>query len=433
MALPSASRSPTEATHREPEPPRLARILVVEDEAIIALDLCMRLRCLGYDVVGHACCADQAFSLASRRRPDLVLMDIMIAGECDGIETAQLLQERFDVGVVYLTAYGDEATVARAGRAKPYGFLLKPVRDDDLRCTVEMALHQRTLGRGLCEELARSKTAETGVGAENVALDQRVAERTQELARVNEQLVEMSERLQQAIRAKDAFMAGMSHELRTPLASIVGFTDTLLMGLHGELNKTQARHMVTIQRNSEHLLSLINDLLDLAKISAGPPQLCPEGVGCHGLVEEVVASAAPLAAVKRLTLRASVSDPQLTVFADRRAVRQILLNLVSNAIKFTARGGVEVHCRKGTNVDSMRVLLEVRDSGPGLCTEDLERLFQPFSQLASIEGSARGTGLGLHLSLKLAQQMYGAIRVDSELDIGSVFTLVLPLHATSRA
>lgn len=249
----------------------------------------------------------------------------------------------------------------------------------------------------------------------------------EELAAANERLSEMAVQLRHALREKDAFLAGMSHELRTPLSSIVGFTDTLLMGLHGSLNADQKRHLQTIQRSSEHLLSLINDLLDLSKIAAGPIEMRPEPLDCRDVLDEIVSVSAPLAASKQLGLTALAPESELIVRADRRGLRQILLNLVSNAIKFTERGAVELRCRAADENGNPCAIWEVADTGEGLCAEDLEKLFRPFVQLAPDLNQPRGTGLGLHLSLKLAQQMHGTLRVESRMREGSTFSLVLPL------
>jgi signal transduction histidine kinase len=414
----------------QPEPQHAARILVVEDEMAVALDLCARLRGLGYDVVGHAASAAQAFSLASRRPPELVLMDIRIGGPSDSAETARRLFEQFDAGVIYLTTGSDEHTLARASSAQPYAFLPKPVREDDLRRAVETALRTRRHFHGLCQTFEHRRAAEDGVPIENAAFDRSLAARAAELAQANERLGALTLQLQQAVHSKDAFLTGMSHELRTPLASILGFTDLLLMGIDGPLTPAQRKHVDIIQRNSEHLLSLINDLLDLAKASAGPLELQPMTVNCSHILEEIVASVMPLAEVKRLALEAEPPDPRLVVRADSRALRQILLNLVSNAIKFTEQGEVRVTCRSGTEEGRACVLWEVRDTGPGLSAEDMTRLFHPFTRLHEGARVAQGgAGLGLHLSRTLAQQMQGAIRVESVAKVGSVFTLVLPASA----
>jgi signal transduction histidine kinase len=403
------------------------RVLVVEDEAVIALDLSLRLERMGYRIVGRAASGAEALALAAVSPPDVVLMDIVLHGHQDGIETARMLQERLNAAVIYLTAYADEATLARARSTNPYGYLLKPIREEELRCAIELAIDKRRLDTALAEALAQSRSAEDLSRARNVVLDHCLFERTGALSDVNARLAEATLELQQALRAKDMFLARMSHELRTPLSAIIGFSDTLLLGLHGALNEEQARHVGTIQRSSEHLLSLINDLLDLSKITAGHLDLRPEMVDCAAAIEEVFAVAAPLAADKHLLLTTHVAQSDLKVHADRRALQQILLNLLSNAIKFTDRGSITLVCRQRSEDDQTWLLFEVRDTGLGLSKEDQSELFHPYRQLGSHSGGAQaGTGLGLHLSLKLAQQMSGTIRVGGAPGVGSVFTLMLP-------
>jgi signal transduction histidine kinase len=406
----------------------------VEDEGIVALDLATRLARMGYQVIGQAASSAQALSLAQADPPDVVLMDIVISGDRDGIETAQLLQQRFDVAVIYITAYGDDRALQRAKDTRPYGYLLKPIREQELRCAIEIALHRRRLDRELATALERSRGAETSARAINAELDRSVSERTAEVLIANRRLGERTLELQQAMNAKDAFLARVSHELRTPLSSILGFTDILLMGIHGPLNADQTRHLATIQRSGEHLLSLINDLLDLSKIGSGRLELHTESLHCRMIIEEVCAALAPLATAKGLELRKLIPEQDLCVHADERALRQILLNLVGNAIKFTEAGSVSVGYLATDDTGAPCVAFEVRDTGPGLCREDWDKLFQPFSQLEGESAAAvRGSGLGLHVSLGLAEQMQGTIRVTGEYGVGSTFRLILPVASVDSS
>jgi signal transduction histidine kinase len=402
-------------------------VLVVEDESIIALDLALRLERMGYRVVGRAASASEALAKAESSLPDVVLMDIVLKGGDDGIETARDLQQRMDTAIVFLTAYGDDVTLKRARNTNPYGYLLKPIRDEELRCTIELAVHKRGIDTTIAQSLARSRSAEVLTRAQNAALDHSLLERNRALDEVNGRLAEATLELQQALRSKDVFLTRMSHELRTPLSSIVGFTDTLLMGLHGSLTDEQKRHLATIQRSGEHLLSLINDLLDLSRVRSGEVELTPEMILCSEKLEQVVAVTAPLATAKGLRLTAMVESPRLTVRADDRALQQILLNLVGNAIKFTAAGEVCLFCRERMEPARRWMLFEVRDTGPGLTPEERAQIFRPFRQLAGSSTAApHGSGLGLHLSLKLAERMGGTIGVTSTPGRGSIFTLTLP-------
>ncbi len=235
-------------------------------------------------------------------------------------------------------------------------------------------------------------------------------ERNVELARANE--------------AKDRFLASMSHELRTPLNAIIGFTGTLLMGLPGPLNAGQEKQLRTVQTSGRHLLSLINDLLDLAKIEAGKVELTLEPCLCQSVVEEAAAALRPQAEAKGLRLDVEMPAADLEVRTDRRALSQILMNLASNAIKFTERGGVRIVLRSRGD-DACRVIeIAVEDTGVGIRPEDGARLFAAFEQLEhGKRHDQEGTGLGLHLSRKLAELLGGRIAFTSELGRGSTFTV----------
>ncbi len=240
-------------------------------------------------------------------------------------------------------------------------------------------------------------------------------------------LQEKNDELERASRAKDNFLASMSHELRTPLNAIIGFTGTLLMKLPGPLNEGQEKQLRTIQGSARHLLSLINDLLDLAKIESGKVELNLEPVECRGVVEEVATALRPSAEAKGLDFEAAVFPPDLTVRADRRALSQILLNLTNNAIKFTERGGVRVEVVRTQAGGGAVAEFRVADTGIGIQSEDQARLFQAFTQVdPSGKRRHEGTGLGLHLSRKLAELLGGTIILRSEPGKGSTFILGLP-------
>jgi protein-histidine pros-kinase len=240
-------------------------------------------------------------------------------------------------------------------------------------------------------------------------------------------LQEKNEELESANLAKDRFLASMSHELRTPLNAIIGFTGTLLMKLPGPLTAEQTKQLQTVQSSAKHLLSLINDLLDLAKIESGKVSITFESVVCQGVVEEVRTTLRPLAEKKGLSFRLELPPAELVLKTDRRALSQILLNLVNNAIKFTEQGEVCVELGQHRVNGSTNTQISVHDTGIGLRKEDQEKLFQAFTQMGNT-GARRheGTGLGLHLSQKLAELLGGRIQFNSELGKGSTFTLVLP-------
>jgi protein-histidine pros-kinase len=239
-------------------------------------------------------------------------------------------------------------------------------------------------------------------------------------------LQEKNDELADANRAKDQFLATMSHELRTPLNVILGFTGTLLMKLPGPLTIDQEAQLKTVKTNAQHLLSLISDLLDLARIESGKVELSPEPVSCQELLREVSSSLKLQLENKRLALVLDVPDVALVVNTDRRALSQILFNLTSNAIKFTEHGEVKLHVGLVDEPGGKAVEIAVRDTGIGIRDCELPTLFQAFAQAGGERQRHEGTGLGLYVSHRLADLLGGRLTVTSEVGVGSTFTLVLP-------
>jgi len=232
--------------------------------------------------------------------------------------------------------------------------------------------------------------------------------------------------LANANQAKDRFLASMSHELRTPLNAIIGFTGTLLMKLPGPLNAEQEKQLRTVQTSGKHLLALINDLLDLAKIEAGKFDLNVEPLDCKSVLEEVVGSLRLQAQAKALQLDITLPDRPLIFSTDRRALSQIVINLVNNAIKFTNQGRVHVMATETQRNGSRCLQINVEDTGVGIRIEDQPKLFAAFSRL-NVAGQQyqEGTGLGLHLSQHLATLLGAQISLRSEPGSGSTFSLLL--------
>ncbi|MCL2341464.1 MAG: PAS domain S-box protein [Proteobacteria bacterium] len=240
---------------------------------------------------------------------------------------------------------------------------------------------------------------------------------------VMEQLRQALETAQEADRVKSIFLATMSHELRTPLNSIIGFTGIMLQGLAGPLNPEQHKQMGMVQKSARHLLDLINDVLDISKISAGQLQLVATPFQLRTSIEKTVRLIVPLAAQKGIEVRMDLADSVGEIVTDQRRLEQLLLNLLNNAVKFTEQGWVSIACR----ADNGDYLLTVADTGIGIHAHEIPLLFQPFHQLDS--GSARkheGTGLGLSICSKLVEMMGGSITVTSQWGQGSAFAVRLP-------
>ena len=309
--------------------------------------------------------------------------------------------------------YSDEATfqdvgagiAARGARGEVFARELQLVRKDA----------SRFWGRMKVQSLDRADLSRGVVGV--------IEDVTPERERA-EALRQALEAAEAADRIKSAFLATMSHELRTPLNSIIGFTGILLQGLVGPLNDEQKKQLGMVRDSSTHLLDLINDVLDISKIEAGQLEVVAEPFDLRASLEKIVRSLRPLADRRSLALELDIAPSVGVIAGDRRRVEQILLNLGSNALKFTDHGGVRIVCaEQGADLE-----IQVKDTGIGISAEDLATLFKPFRQVdAGTTRKYEGTGLGLSICKRLVELMGGSIRVESSPGQGSTFAFILPL------
>jgi signal transduction histidine kinase len=260
-------------------------------------------------------------------------------------------------------------------------------------------------------------------------LEQKVREATAELVRRNELLQRQHIELEQASELKSQFLANMSHEFRTPLNAILGYTSMLLQGVNGELQPPQKRNLSRVDSNAKHLLSIINDILDISRIEAGKMPLHLSEFGVQELIAELLAEVEPLIARTTLDVRAEVDPGVPLLHSDRQKLKQILLNFLTNAIKFTPRGTVEVRAR----VEGEEFAISVEDTGIGIAEQDHEKIFEDFRQAdSSVTREYGGAGLGLSICRRLAGMLRGRIGLASRPDVGSTFTLWLPRQTRRR-
>jgi signal transduction histidine kinase len=239
------------------------------------------------------------------------------------------------------------------------------------------------------------------------------------------ELERRSDEAERANRAKSEFLAAMSHELRTPLNAIGGYAQLMDLGLSGPVTEEQREQLRRIQRSQQHLLGIINDLLSYSRIEGGHVRLDIGPVRVSEIVDAVIPMIMPQAAARQLQLERGTCPPTAIAKGDRMKIEQILLNLMSNAVKFTPAGGrVAVAC--GTGGDD-RVWFSVLDTGIGIPASQREAIFAPFVQVGrSLANPKEGAGLGLSISRELARAMGGELLVESQEGVGSVFTLTLP-------
>ncbi len=278
------------------------------------------------------------------------------------------------------------------------------------------------------EQEEKRRQAEMEVRSLNEALERRIEERTAELSEANRSLEQRNAELVRVSRMKSDFLSGMSHELRTPLNAITGFSELLAEESAGLINDTQKRFVTHIRTASQHLLELINDILDLSRIEAGRADLRHELLLVSPAVEEVLSIVQPLASVKGICIENRI-DSRMSVFADSVRFRQILLNLLSNALKFTPEHG-KVWAE--AELKGRLVHISVCDTGIGIADTDKQTVFEEFYRVGATGRLGKeGTGLGLAITRRLVEQHGGSIRVESELGKGSRFTFDLPSDSSA--
>jgi signal transduction histidine kinase len=326
---------------------------------------------------------------------------------------------------------GESTLVRKSGEKFTALFTTHPVFDFQGNMTAAL---------GVSVDISERKQAEEKLAKYREHLEDLVKERTAELEKSQQTLIKLVEnlkntteklevtnvRLKELDHIKSVFLASMSHELRTPLNSIIGFTGIMLMGLPGDLNDEQKKQLTIVKNSADHLLSLINDVLDISKIEAGRIEFSLKEFKLQDTVREVIETISSSAAEKGLELVMDVPE-DITLLSDRRRVKQILINIAGNAVKFTDKGSIRIEAKtKG----SQELEIKIADTGIGIKEEDMGRLFQPFQQIdTALTKKFDGTGLGLHISQKLAAIMGGHISVKSEYGKGSEFSIVLPLRS----
>ena len=454
------------------EDPTRIQVLCVDDHPIVRQGIATLLSVEpDMALVAEAANGREAIQQFRAHRPDVTLMDLQMPG-MSGLDAIAAIRAEFpEARIIVLTTYAGDAQAQRALQAGARGYLLKNALHKELLEAIR-AVHsgRKALPSEESFELAGQVTDESltpreisvlrfiaqGSGypeiAKALAMDEEAVEglvrsilskleahdRTLAGAAETERGLVEAERAarhaaEAANRAKSQFLADMSHELRTPLNAVLGYAQLLTMD--GGLSARQARGLDTIHKSGQHLLELINDILDLARIEAGRTELNPEAVNLRELLQTVVNLMRVKADEKRLAFvfEAGAGLPG-AVMADERRLRQVLLNLLGNAIKFTDQGTVTLRAdAQGTGPGQVLLRLEVEDTGVGMRPEEMQRIFEPFEQVGDAQRRAGGTGLGLAITRALVNDMGGQVHVSSEPGRGSRFSVELPLPVVQPA
>jgi signal transduction histidine kinase len=356
-------------------------ILVVEDEEITALDIKNRLQDLGYLVPAAASSGEEAIFLANKLKPNLVLMDIILKKEMDGIVAAQHISTQHHIPVVFLTAYSDEDTLNRAKLSAPYGYITKPFETKDLQVAVTLALFKH--------QLELKSAAETN-------------------------------------RLKNEFLANMTHEIRTPLNGIIGFTELLY---NDQIDKTTVKQKEVLQNvlsSSHSLLHLLSDILEFTEAQSSRMKFNPELVEVAKLIDKVMARHRDAILNKKIETKIQIDESINSIFIDPEKLERVLSCYLSNAIKFAPEAGKVEICIFPKADDQL--CIEIKDNGVGMTQESINNLFTPFRQLeGGMSKSAQGAGLGLVLARQIVEAQNGKVGATSVVGKGSTFYIILPV------
>ncbi|WP_027722939.1 hybrid sensor histidine kinase/response regulator [Maridesulfovibrio zosterae] len=374
------------------------RILVVDDELIVNLDIQATLRRLGYTIVGDAVSGAEAIEKAAELKPDLVLMDIKLRGKMDGVEAANFIIKSYDIPVIFLTAYSDDQTLNRAKLSGPFGYLLKPFEERDLRSAIEIALYKH-------------------------GMEQEFRQAVHDAEAANE--------------AKSSFLATISHELRTPMNGILGLSEILL---GTELNTEQLEYVELIKGSANSLLRVLNDLLDYSKIERRILELREGRFNVRQIIGMVMSTHNTLAIKKGLHLECCVHpDISSELQGDSGRLTQVLNNLVSNAIKYTDEGGIIVEVMLDDFESDpypegcTRLLFIVSDTGLGISRDKADCIFESFTQLEDyMTRKHGGIGLGLTISYSLVNMLKGSMWLETIPANGSSFMFTAVFKQVQR-
>lgn len=398
-----------------------ARILVVDDDRSTRSTLRLLLQRQGFEVE-EADNGEDAIAMVQRTLPDMVLMDAMMP-VMDGFAACAAIQRLVraqtpgqTIPILMVTALDDDHSVEQAFAAGASDFIPKPI-------------HYAVLLQRLRRLVDANRTA------------QQIRQRDNELEKYRHHLEELvhvrtlelavaKDRAEAASQAKSMFVSNMSHELRTPLNAILGFSQ--LLGRDLQLDEGSRKKIASINRAGNHLMMLINDVLDISRIEAGRTVIRCAQFDLIDMLESVEEMIAARAEDKGLTFHvAHAPDLPLAVEGDGPHIKQILINLLGNALKFTDKGSISLHACRGRSVVDTEICFVVSDTGPGIPADEQEKIFQAFYQTEVGIARSESTGLGLTISREYTRLMGGRLEVESLVGKGSVFTLTLPLPQTS--
>lgn len=370
------------------------KIMVVEDELIVAKNIESKLKKLGYEVISMITSGEEAIEKAAAEKPDLILMDIMLQGELDGIEAAEYIWANYQIPIIYLTANADTGTLNRAKNTGSFGYVIKPFKEKELHANIEMALAKNQEQKQMIKQV---KSAE-------------------ELQKKAEEISELRAR----------YMSIASHEFRTPLTGIIMSVGLLERYSEKWSEEKKKQHLQRIENAAKNMNVLLEDVLTLGRTESGKLSFQPERINlvnfCNLLLEEL-----QLGELTQQRIVFTNSGEFKDGYMDRKLLRHILTNLLSNAIKYSPQGSLVDF---NLNFEENWAVFQIRDRGIGIPPTDLQKLFESFHRAANV-GEIPGTGLGLSIVKNCVDLHQGQIYAESEVGQGTIFTVKLPLGSES--
>ena len=358
------------------------KILIVEDELIVAKNLTRNLEKQGYEIIGIASSGELAIKKAAECQPNLVLMDITLQGDLDGIETAEIIGSQLNIPIIYMTAHADDSTLDRAKKTGTYGYLVKPFKPQDTKTTIEMAL-------------AKHK-----------------ADLQREVALVEEQELN---------NLKTRFLSMAAHDLRTPLTTIAGSAELLnLYSNKGNFDSKSQKYFNRIQTSVDYMKQILEDLSILGKSQLAQLPFNPVSLDITKFCQDLVNEFQTISQAKILFIK---EKNNIQGHMDIHGLRHILMNLLSNAIKYSPD---EENIEFIISCHQQKAIFIIKDQGIGIPQEDLEHLFEPFCRAKNV-GKVQGSGLGLAIVKQFVDLHQGDIKVDSQVGQGTTLTLSMPL------
>jgi signal transduction histidine kinase len=369
----------------------VSRLMIVEDEFVVACDLCDTLEGLGYQVVAVLGTGEEAVAAAGLVNPTAILMDIRLAGGIDGIQAAARIRSQLDIPIVFLSAHSNEETLRRATATEPFGYLIKPFKSAELRCALEVAIHNHRSQRRQVEDRVRR------LGAE---LEHKAAAHTVELEAANQEL--------------EAFSYSVAHDLRAPLRGIAGFSEILIQDYATALDPEGLAHLTAMQRAAQRMHLLIEDLLRLLRTTHG--ELRRDPVDLSRIAHEVMDRLRANEPHRSVTVDIANA---ITIAGDAQLLGLVMENLIGNAWKFTSKRD-EATIEVGTVQRDDEVVCFVRDNGAGFDAGRADKLFTAFQRFHTMS-EFDGTGLGLAIVQRILQRHGSRIWAESAIDAGATF------------